>query len=637
MLVATDLSGNSEIINHFNNFEMYEELNGAFTLVFTSHNHPENPGHGLIVQEGFVEYDGYKFRIKQLRKQTNSIQVSCISSYYDNADIYKYDIYGGTRTLSEFLTYVLSNTGWTWTHSNIDINESKLIPNFGQANVIQLMEILKLIFEFEIGIGRNNQITVSKQLGPDNDDQYRYGYNMVALTESIDTTKLKTHIEGFGANGLHVVYTSPYSNNPGIGVRHAEPVYDDNYTDSNKLLDYIKTQLHDHPDSVIELDDPTIVGKELGERVWVIHERMGIEYQSRVVSRRVKIPASLSSVVLGTYVPQSRSITNELVSQRVDIDRNNTITRSRFEQTNDKIDLEVTRLDGADSTLQSSISIQAGRITQEVTDRTGADSVLQSNITIQAGRITQEVTDRTSADATLQSNLTIQADRITTEVTNRQNGDTNTYNNSRSYTEQTATSIRSEVSTQVSRLDGRVDASDSLISQNASEILLRVRRDGVISSINQTAESIRISASKINLVGSVTFSDLNPTVNSKFSYIDSNGAYFGTLSADKITAGTINATVEMTSAKIRTSPTSTGKYIELWNQADVQPTIRFYGTGDHRITTGGASIIMDTGSSTFGNLFFRAGQRVYFDQGIVDFSGASGINWGGHAPTARFG
>jgi hypothetical protein len=456
VLVITDLSGNSELINKFNNFEMYQELNGAFTLSFTSYRHIDNPGHDLIMQEGFVEYDGYTFRIKQLRKQINTIQVSCLSTFYDIGDVYRYDIYGGTHTLNEFLMYVLANTGWTWTVTGtIDIELSKLILNFGQNNVIQLMDTLKSTFVFEVNIDRNNQIVISDTLGPDNEFQYRYGHNIIALTESIDTTKLKTYIEGFGANGIHVTYTSPYASNPGIGIRHADPIYDDSYTDSNTLLEYIKTQLYDHPDSIFELDDAILIDKELGERVWVIHERMGIEYQARVLSRRIKIPNSLSSVVLGTYLPQSTSIINELVSQRVDIDKNNAISRSRIDQTNAKIVLEVTRLDGVDATLQSSITV-------------------------------------------------------------------------------TADEIRSEVSSEVTRLDGRVDSSNSVISQQADEILLRVTQDGVISAINLTPEAIRISAEKINLQGSVTFTDFNPGVNSKFTEIDEYGIYTGTINADQI-------------------------------------------------------------------------------------------------------
>jgi hypothetical protein len=612
MLIVTDLSGNSEMINKFNGFEMNEELNGAFTLSFISYNHPDNVGHNLIMQEGLIEYDDYRFRIKQLRRQTSSIQVSCLSTYFDNADVFKYTTYGGTHTLSEFMTYVLSGTGWTWVGVGVDVNESKLIPNFGQNNVIQLIEILKSTFEIEIGIGKNNQITVSKTLGPDNDVQYRYGYNIVSITESIDTTKLKTYIEGFGANGLHVTYTSPYASNPGIGLRHADPVYDDNFVDANTLLDYLKTQIYDHPDSVIELDDAVLTDKSIGERVWLIHERMGFEYQTRVVARKVKIPNSQSTVTLGTYLPQSRTVSNALAEQKVQIDQNYKTFRSKIEQTNDKILLEVDRLNGADVELQSSIEIEAGRITQEVTDRT-------------------------SATNTLQSNLTIQADRISTEVSNREDGDMDTYNNAVSKINQTATEIRSEVSVTTNALGGRIDTANSLISQQASEILLRVTKAGVISAINQTAEAIRISASKINIDGAVTFTSFDQSVNNKFTKIDGGGIYTGTINAEQIIAGIINATIQLNAAKIKTAPTTGGGYIELWNNNDTQPTIRFYGNGPHAISTGGADLIIDTGSDTVGHLHLRAGGRVMFDEGIVDFSGADSIVWGTNAPTAVFG
>jgi hypothetical protein len=550
---------------------MYEELNGAFTLTFTSYSHNDNPGHNLIMQEGLIEYDGYKFRVKQLRKLTNSTQVSCISSFYENADVFKYDTYGGSHTLSEFVTYVLGGTGWTWVAENIDVNHYELIPNFGQNNVIQLMEILKVIFQFEVRIDRGKQITISSKVGPDNDSQYRYGHNMMALTETIDTTKLKTYVEGFGANALHVTYTSPYASNPGIGIRHAEPVYDDSYTDSETFLKYLASELHDYPDSIIELGDVSLMDKTIGERVWVIHERMGIEYQTRVVAKRTKIPSSLSSVTLGTYKPQSRSLSNELIEQKLDMDKSNTINRSRFDQTESRITLEVSRLDGADSLMNA--------------------------------------------------NLTIQADRITSEVSSRQQGDTDTYNNSVSYIEQTATSIRSEVSTQTARLDGRIDSNSSLISQSASEILLRVRKDGVISSINQTAEVIRITASKIDLQGAVTITDLNPSVGSKITRLDSNGIYTGTVNADNIIGGTIRGVT-----------VSVDTDLTIGNNIYLKPSD----------PSASKSIVFTSGGRiNFGanNMSIQSPQQIDLSASVVSYNGATIAtqSWASANIVARFG
>lgn len=53
-------------------------------------------------------------------------------------------------------------------------------------------------------------------------------------------------------------------------------------------------------------------------------------------------------------------------------------------------------------------------------------------------------------------------------------------------------------------LTGRLDEAESQITANTEGISLKVSKNGVISAINQTAESIKIQASKINLEGYVT-------------------------------------------------------------------------------------------------------------------------------------
>ena len=74
-------------------------------------------------------------------------------------------------------------------------------------------------------------------------------------------------------------------------------------------------------------------------------------------------------------------------------------------------------------------------------------------------------------------------------------------------------------------MGNRVSSAESSIKVNADNIELKVSKDGVISSINQTAESIKISASKIELSGYVTASE------------------FSSLKADlaNVTSGTVQA------------------------------------------------------------------------------------------------
>ena len=69
-----------------------------------------------------------------------------------------------------------------------------------------------------------------------------------------------------------------------------------------------------------------------------------------------------------------------------------------------------------------------------------------------------------------------------------------------------ATSIYATKNT-VDSLTGRVTAAEASINVHSSQISMRVEKDGVISEINQTAESVTIDASKINFNGVTTINN----------------------------------------------------------------------------------------------------------------------------------
>lgn len=168
---------------------------------------------------------------------------------------------------------------------------------------------------------------------------------------------------------------------------------------------------------------------------------------------------------------QSDRITAEVTNRK---NADNQLS-SRITQTADAISLEVSERKGADNALSGRITVEKNRITQEVTDRTNADNTLSGRITVTANAITQEVTRATAAEGTLSGRITTTADAITAEVTR-------------------ATAAEGFLS--------------SRITVNANQIELKVSKNGVISAINQTAESIKISANKIELDGDTVASSL---------------------------------------------------------------------------------------------------------------------------------
>jgi phage minor structural protein len=70
---------------------------------------------------------------------------------------------------------------------------------------------------------------------------------------------------------------------------------------------------------------------------------------------------------------------------------------------------------------------------------------------------------------------------------------------------------------EVDTLTNRISNAESQINILSDEIELRVEKDGVVSAINQSPESIKIQASKIDITGAVTFSSLSSTLQQSFN------------------------------------------------------------------------------------------------------------------------
>lgn len=349
MLFVTNLEGETEPLNAIQNFEMNEEVGGTFTVSFTSFFDENNPGYALLDEESIVNVDGYEFRIKQLESSIDRKFITAVSTFYDLVGIRKETTYGGTRTFDDFASFIMSDTGWTFTSS---VSGSAFVPNFGDDNVIKLTQWACVAFECEFKIMQNKHVHFSKEIGPDNDAQYRYGHNVKALSKSVDTTNLRTSIKGYGAGGLVVTYTSPNESKfPDAG--EAEPVRDDRFTIPESLVARVKSELVDYPETSIELDSVELADKELGERVWLIYEPLDIEFQTRILSKKTIMREGelvTASVVIGNTIP--RDLSDVLTSQKVEIDENAKQTKSKFEQTNNRITMEVERIDDSIATLE---------------------------------------------------------------------------------------------------------------------------------------------------------------------------------------------------------------------------------------------------------------------------------------------
>lgn len=384
MLSVTNIAGQTEALTGIKGFDMVDDVDRNFSVKFTTVTTPDNPGYALVEEFSELDIEGYLFKVKQLRETTFRKEVTALSIFHDLNAHRQDTIYGGTRTLNEFATFIFKDTGWAF--ENVDVTGSKLIPNFGENDVISLINILCTTFECEMEVRHGKNVTFKKQIGGDYETQYRYRHNVRDLYKNVDATKVRTQITGHGANGLVVTYTSP--NKDKFGILKAEPIKDEKFTTAESLTEHLKKELVDYPEVAYELDTVELIHKELGERVWLIHEPMGIEFQTRILSRtRGLINGKLTpkSVVLGNTVV--KNLSDILVEQRVEIDENKKEYRSRFEQTNELIKMEVEAVNES----IASFNIRADEMTLSVSNLMGRVAGAESSLSIQAGQIQSKV------------------------------------------------------------------------------------------------------------------------------------------------------------------------------------------------------------------------------------------------------
>lgn len=456
MFYVTSLDGSQvePLIGWGTDFILSQSVDGTFTVSSTVLLSEQNAGYNILDSETIITIDGCDFRVKQFTKMNNAKNIVALSIFFDHSKTHRDGIFSGSHTLTNHLNYALNGTGWTFTADSSIANKTNFINQFGDDNVISLINKICKYHQCEYVILPGKKLHFAKQIGPDADHQYRYKHNVSDVVLKKDTSNLTTFIRGFGADGLTVSYTSPNAAIPGIGIREAEPVRDDRFTDATALLNYIKTKIQDEPELAIESTIPELTSREIGERVWLFYEPLGIEMQTRILKQNkklVRVNGELKlvteSVVFGnTLIQDSGDLLVEHQEQINDnkdyIDEtNDNLTEakkeytSKFEQTDERITLEVDQLDKS----IAAVSIKADNINLSVNNR-----------------ITQEV-----------AAIDVRANQIQLSVTNLAN------------------------------------STSSSINLLNNQISLKVDANGIISAINMSPEYISISADRINLNGAV--------------------------------------------------------------------------------------------------------------------------------------
>ncbi len=143
-------------------------------------------------------------------------------------------------------------------------------------------------------------------------------------------------------------------------------------------------------------------------------------------------------------------------------------------------------------------------------------SNIENSITNQAkeiGDVRTNINNQKEQILSMKNDFKLDLDGIKTSFEKRVKGVENDVGirdgNIRSYIEtnySSKTQTSNLIESRVSSINSRLGNAESSIKQTANELSKKVSKNGIISEINQSAESVRIQASKINLDGDLTLS-----------------------------------------------------------------------------------------------------------------------------------
>jgi phage minor structural protein len=394
MLVVTDLQGQTEALTDYKSMQRTQRVNEEYSLSFLLPLTERNEhAYTLVQEESYLEYDGQTYIVKELEEKSAGMKaiksVKAFHVYLCELDDFLEGVIGGNVTIQEAVSFILQ--GKNFTFEIPDAFETKTFFNFGNKNRLALMQEIFKIFGCEIE-PHNRHLVFKKQIGQRRDFQFRFKHNIKTISRHVDTTDLKTCIKGYGANGLVVTYRSPMADI--YGERWADPITDEEISDEATMIEKLKSSLNDEPNISLKLDAVVLPGEVgLGDEVYTIYEPIGIDIVQRVVEY-VDFPEQPKSpqVTIANFREGLSDVFLSVVNNVKEVEKQTSLARSEIKQTNEQIQLTVTKteeLDGRLTTAESQITQQADQISLTVRKDSVISAINQSpeQIAISASKI----------------------------------------------------------------------------------------------------------------------------------------------------------------------------------------------------------------------------------------------------------
>lgn len=215
--------------------------------------------------------------------------------FYDMAKSSMYEVLDGTYSLRYYLEAIFKNSGYKF---DLDVDVKSIRKSdFGCKSRLSLFnDIIKTAgVEFLVS---GHLVRIRKSIGSDQSTLVRKNFNMNEITIEKDINSFVTYQKGFGAwkdetdrtkGRYESEYESPLAKI--YGRIEAEPVVDERYKETGKLLERLKQNVdNSYKISIaIDMEDLSAAGyktstPKVGDYIMAINETLGIRKRVRIVS-----------------------------------------------------------------------------------------------------------------------------------------------------------------------------------------------------------------------------------------------------------------------------------------------------------------------------------------------------------------
>src|SRR5690625_581873 len=230
------------------------------------------------------------------------VEIKAIPLFFDTLDNDRiYERHDEHMTANSAFTKIFDGTGFGFVLS--DSFSAVQWEGFGDGET--KLETFKRALErykaeFRI-VG--NTVYLESQIGRDTSIMYRHRLNASNIVQEIDAKEMWTYAKGYGDYdsgedggwenaGLEREYTSPLADI--LGIRHAPPIKNGNITDKSTMDSQLKTLVDESLKVSVSADihdlrnqGYPIAQSEVGDRVFLIDERIGLNDEVRVISQSI--------------------------------------------------------------------------------------------------------------------------------------------------------------------------------------------------------------------------------------------------------------------------------------------------------------------------------------------------------------